>query len=356
MKRLGWLVLVCAVLVWPVPGLVQAQASVAWQEVVPGQGAVCTDGSPFKFYVNRGDPKRLVIFLQGGGACWDAATCSVPGRIFRPRVEIDELREGQGIYALQNPGNPFREWTFVMAPYCSADVHWGHADRTYAAGLTIQHRGGVNALTVLSWIYANVPDPEQIVVLGRSAGAYGSIMWAPYLMRRYPNARVVQLGDVGAGIVTDDFGGRGFANWNAGPALPSWIPSLNAMRNHVQNLTLVQLYTAVAQAYPRNVVAQYNTALDTTQIFFYALMKGEREPSRATALEWAQKMPASLAQIKAQAPSFYFYVAPGNQHGILTFPEFYTVNVGGVRFLDWIKQLIAIGRAPDVTPPPKGPA
>jgi hypothetical protein len=39
-------------------------------------GGVCSDGSPYRFYVSPGDPKKVVLDFQGGGACWDAATCA----------------------------------------------------------------------------------------------------------------------------------------------------------------------------------------------------------------------------------------------------------------------------------------
>ena len=51
----------------------------------------------------------------------------------------------------------------------------------------------------------NVPQPETIFIGGCSAGAYGAIGWAPHVMRDFPESKVVQLGDCGAGIITDKF-------------------------------------------------------------------------------------------------------------------------------------------------------
>lgn len=48
-------------------------------------------------------------------------------------------------------------------------------------------------------------------------------------------------------------------------------------------LSIPQVYADIARAYPRNALAQYNTVLDSVQIFSFALMKGERQPSLATA-------------------------------------------------------------------------
>jgi hypothetical protein len=68
-------------------------------------------------------------------------------------------------------------------------------------------------------------------------------------------------------------------------------------------------------------------------------------------MEWSQRMQASLRQIKAQAPNFHSFTAPGGRHGILTFPEFYTETVAGVRFVDWLRQLLRGGRPGEVSPP-----
>jgi Pectinacetylesterase len=39
-------------------------------------GAVCNDGSPGAIYYAAGDPMKWVVYLAGGGWCWDEATCA----------------------------------------------------------------------------------------------------------------------------------------------------------------------------------------------------------------------------------------------------------------------------------------
>jgi hypothetical protein len=51
----------------------QIATAPGWQEVAP-TGLVCSDGSPWKFFVSPGDTKRVVVDFQGGGACWNGAT------------------------------------------------------------------------------------------------------------------------------------------------------------------------------------------------------------------------------------------------------------------------------------------
>jgi hypothetical protein len=76
-----------------------------WEKVVPGGDCHCADGSEFAFWERRADPTRVVFFLDGGGACYDATTCAFlpedpgvrlehPGR--RPIAGQRDLRLGQG--------------------------------------------------------------------------------------------------------------------------------------------------------------------------------------------------------------------------------------------------------------------
>jgi hypothetical protein len=41
-------------------------------------GPVCIAGTPYSVFTRQGDPKKLLIFLQGGGACWQSRVSSTP--------------------------------------------------------------------------------------------------------------------------------------------------------------------------------------------------------------------------------------------------------------------------------------
>jgi carboxylesterase type B len=61
----------------------------------------------------------------------------------------------------------------------TGDAYLGDVDATCAVEgadgrteqITIHHRGQLNAMTVLRWVYANVPAPSDIFVGGTSAGS-----------------------------------------------------------------------------------------------------------------------------------------------------------------------------------------
>jgi hypothetical protein len=348
MKRLAWLVFGFLTLSF---ALAQGPLPAAWQEVKGPEGTMCSDGSAWNFYVSQGDNKKLVLDFQGGGACWNEGTCDPKADVYTRTLVPNELYYAQGIYNRASIANPFYGWTHVFVPYCTGDVHWGNTTVKYG-NLTIQHKGAVNAKAALDWAFKNIPAPEQVVVTGCSAGAYGSALWSAYAMRQYPNGKVTQLGDAGVGVVNEAFRKTGFSSWKPEGVVPDFIPELAALKQDVSKLDLALIYRAIAKAYPKNVLSQYTTAQDAVQIGFYGLMKGEVPPkiSQPTAVEWVQGAQASLAGIKKTSPNFFSYVAPGGQHCVIPRPELYTLKVGETTLLDWINKLVKTGNPGDIAP------
>jgi Pectinacetylesterase len=316
--------------------------------VAPGGGTVCSDGSPYRFFVHRGDASRLLLEFEGGGACWSGATCGAD--VYNRRVISDpeaarQAGQLQGVYDRNNPENPFKEYTHVYIPYCTGDLHWGNASATYmdpaGTSLAIQHRGAANAATALNWAAENVRSPSQVVVAGCSAGGYGAALWSATIARAYPGARMVQLADSAAGVVPEGFFSTPFSNWNVSDAWPSFIPGLALDRVDPATLTLPRLYTSIATFFPTASFSQFNTRSDSVQIFFYALSKGSISASDGA--EWSARMNANVDQISAENPNFRAYLAPGTEHCVINRPSFYTQSVGGVKFSDWVRTLLGGG-------------
>lgn len=342
MRRLLALLLGLSTLAAPVPALAQ------WETLSPGGDTVCSDGSPWKFFVQRGDPNKLLLEFEGGGGCWSAATCELD--VYTRRVTIDPETARQqgllvGIYDRANPENPFQDWTHVYIPYCTADLHWGNSATTYegsAGKFVVQHKGAVNAATALQWASDNVPSPSQVFVAGCSAGGYGAILWSAQIAARWPAARMTHLSDSAAGVVAPGLFATLMTSWNVSSSWPSFIPALNLDTLDRSALTLPKFYDAVLGYYPSAGFSQFNTQSDTTQAFFYGLSKGTVEVGDQA--EWTAQMLSNLEQIQAN-PNFASFLAPGSQHCVINRPELYTTTVNGQRLVDWVKQLIDTGSA-----------
>jgi hypothetical protein len=310
--------------------------------IEPGAPTICSRDTPFRYFVRGGDPKKIVIDFQGGGACWNTLTCSIAGSIFNEEAPTAAAIEAAvknetfgGIYRFDKPESPTAGWTFVHIPYCTGDVHWGDATVEYSADVKIQHKGFVNSQAVLSWVYANY-DPEQILVTGCSAGAYGAIGHSAWVAQKYPNAKISVLADSGCGVVSDAFFKESFPNWNA--QLPTFVTDLQG--KDINTLTIVDLYTAIAKDFPSVRFAQQTSAFDKDQTTYYTVMGGAEA-------EWSPKMLQSLADISASASNFTYYLSPGPVHCIHPYDLMYTRSSGGQKYTDWLDQLVNGVPAPD---------
>lgn len=153
--------------------------------------------------------------FEGGGACWNQRTCRPnPRSPFKAdvgftRLGIEAANGGDalpsefggaglsGIYDGANPANPFpaEQWMHVYIPYCTGDLHWGNATRTYGPGVTVLHRGALNAGAAVRWVTKQVgrAGVTHLTVTGCSAGGYGAAMWGAHLAAAYPQASFVQV-------------------------------------------------------------------------------------------------------------------------------------------------------------------
>lgn len=314
-----------------------------WTELRPGGDTVCARGTEYVFFARPGTTNKVVVDFIGGGACWNEQTCGLGDAIFDDSVEnirgwiADDVFDG--IYNHDNPDNPVGDYWHVVIPYCTGDIHWGNATVTYGEGtedeVTIEHKGSVNARTVLDWVYEGFPAPEQVFVTGCSAGSYGSAMWAPHIMQHYDGVDVVQFGDSGAGIITPEFFQESFPSWNAEQAFPAFIPALDPALVDVLAMQLPDLYVGIADFFPTNRLSQYNTYADENQFFYFAAMGGGAIDG------WTEQMLASTAEIESRTTgTFASYLAQGEQHCIIPYENFYDAQVGDTRLTDWLAAML----------------
>lgn len=120
---------------------------------------VCMDNSPYAFFVKRGSVNKLLMYYQGGGACWDQVTCG--GTVYTPAVcdttvntsgsdNPNDPDNHYGFGDLSNPLNPFKDWNIVFVSYCSCDIHYGDAEQVYNP--TYPFPGGTPVHVVHPWL------------------------------------------------------------------------------------------------------------------------------------------------------------------------------------------------------------
>lgn len=181
----------------------------------------CANGRPTGFGVNRAaSSDTVVLFLQGGGACWDGLTCLGPVSTSfyvatgydRLAFQTDVLRAAMIPMRRLDPSNPFRAMHLVYVPYCTGDVHAGDRVSRYTflgRSEDVHHVGYRNLGHFIPRVRATFPGVRRVIVMGDSAGGFGAALNMDRVQRAFPDARVDVLDDSGPPVPPDP------ARWNA---------------------------------------------------------------------------------------------------------------------------------------------
>ena len=154
-----------------------------YESGVRADGPVCIAGSPYSVFTRDGDPKKLLIFLQGGGACWqDFYNCNVLAEAQSPPEE----GPFPGVFDPTSSLNPFADYSVVYMPYCDGSTFGGDNDVNdsgFPYSPTRYHRGLRNVSAGMDVAREMFPKAKQITVMGHSAGGVGAAAFAPFLAR-----------------------------------------------------------------------------------------------------------------------------------------------------------------------------
>jgi len=316
-----------------------------WNRLIPGGDTACALGGEYEFYVRPGARDRLLVFLDGGGGCWSRETCEPDGDA-RYTFQIEQQRRPElrkGILDLQKPRNPFSEFSMVMVPYCTGDVHLGAQIHTYESSegsepLVIRHLGHINATAVIDWIATNLDGPSSIIVTGVSAGSVATPFYADVLARHYPDSRVVGIGD-----------GSGAWGVGTGPDLdtiPWGITDVFADEPIWSELArsrfrVDEFFRSAAAPPGEPELYQIDFAHDGSQA--YTLRETGTEFSSVL-----QLIEDSRGRIRAVDGDFRAFTLGGDWHGLLTGPGFYVLREQNQLPVDWVHDIVRGGPVSDV--------
>jgi hypothetical protein len=186
----------------------------------------------------------VVLFLQGGGACWDFFTCGgapdlVPRTALAGPFGPADFAEVHAAYPRSwirraNLPAALADATIVFVPYCTGDVHGGDEVTTYPsplsgrASITWHHVGHANVKAFLKRLGATFADPAKVVVAGSSAGGFGSLSSYPAIRAYWPDARGYLIDDSGPPLVGNAIPAATrnawYASWDLGASLDPFCP------------------------------------------------------------------------------------------------------------------------------------
>jgi hypothetical protein len=312
------------------PPITTPEYSWSWVDV---SNTTCDEGTPTGMGANLSESKNLLIYFNGGGACWDATTClqqntSAHGPFTQTQFDALSSRSlSNSILDRQLANNPFKDWNLFFLPYCTGDLHIGNAEVVYttsSTSKTFHHKGRVNTEAFLARIAATVPSPERVVVTGVSAGGFGAALNYELVRSHFPNADVFLLDDSGPLLKN---------NAIPQPLRDAWAKAWNynavfdAIDPAVKN-DFSAVYPALARKYPQDRMALLSSQQDRVIRTYVGLS--------ATGFQSAlQELQSTVID---PLPNTRYFVTSGEAHTFLLNPT--SQSSHGVAFMDWLNQMM----------------
>jgi hypothetical protein len=164
---------------------------------VPVDGAQCMNGTPTGVGVNLGTSGDLVIYLEGGGACFNDGTCphvSHASGWGPDDFDVNIAPYNIGIFDRLDEANPFHDATYVFVPYCTGDVHAGAKPDGMGGRAFV---GYANVGHDLDMIIPQSKDVRRVILAGSSAGGFGALMNYDRTQKAFGTTPVYLLDDSG---------------------------------------------------------------------------------------------------------------------------------------------------------------
>jgi Pectinacetylesterase len=312
-------------------------------------GMICRDGSPTGIGYRVGNPKKLAIYINGGGACFNAETCGPNPKKFDEGDWNDLLASNgsSGIFDVNNPKNPLKDFSFVFVPYCTGDVHSGTKKVGFALGLadTQRYVGAFNFIKTMNFIYPYFADREveEVVLFGLSAGGYGVYVNFLEVTKRFPNAKITVINDSGP-LFTD---AQAFPIClQLGFTLVYGLPLPSDLINCCGNpdVGLANVYEYSSKRFPNANFGFVSSLEDQTSRFFlsFGFNNCSGAPGNQLPADVFRNGLVSLRDNTLKTKSTWStYYINGDTHTLMASNElFYERNISGMYLYEWVDKLL----------------
>jgi hypothetical protein len=153
------------------------------------------------------ESERVMIYLEGGGACFSEATCTLATahtdgfseRDFRSLVAV---AGSAGIFNRDDPANPVADWSFVFIPYCTGDVHAGTNPDGFGGRTQV---GFLNMQAYLRRLVPTFSSAELVLLTGSSAGGFGAALNYDQVATAFTSCTPVHLLDDAGPPMSDTY-------------------------------------------------------------------------------------------------------------------------------------------------------
>lgn len=328
--------------------------------------ATCIDGSPTGIGVRYGISDELVIFFEGGGGCFNEATC---GLFYASFAQFDQLTfdilwqttvlQG-GIFSTTNGENPVRDWNFIYVPYCTGDVHAGAAPNTpvpgYAFGQPQQFVGYTNVHHFLDRIVPTFADTSHVLVTGISAGGFGAAFNYDRIADAF-DTKVTLIDDSGPPLTDGYLAPCLQTTWRELFNLDATLPADCSECFQPDGGGIHNLAGYMAEKHADQTLGLISSEQDLVirTFFGYGLQNAESPACPGGIFELPMDGPyfeEGLYGLRAEVmphEGWGSYLMDGFSHTSLSFPDYYSKTVNGIRMVDWVRNMLE-GQPSHVSP------
>lgn len=330
----------------PFLALEKDSSSQHWFDIA---GMMCRDGSPTGIGYRVGNPKKLAIYINGGGACFNDITCASNPKSFNAADwnDLSTAYIDKGIFDATNPKNPLKDFSFVFVPYCTGDVHSGTIDEGFALGVpdTQRYVGAKNFIKTMDYIapYFNYKKVDEVVLFGLSAGGYGVYINFLEVIKRFPNAKITVIND----------SGPLFSDAQAFPSclqigfqfifgLPVPVDMVNCCGT--PDLGLANVYQYSSNKYPNANFGFISSYEDNVSRFFLSFGYNNCTGAPGNQLP-ADVFKNALINLREDVlkpkSTWSTYYINGTSHTLLADNDiFYNRNISGMYLYEWVDKLL----------------
>lgn len=297
---------------------------------IPFDNAFCGDGSTTGIGVNLSKKSsRVLIYLEGGGACWSDFTCvqAMTASNFKSGFKEADFKStvtqelGSSYFDRNAADNPFKDYSMVYVPYCTGDIHAGDNTVMYA-GKPAKHVGFKNVSAYLERLAPTFPSADRVILAGVSAGGFGASVNWEQTQKAFGKIRVDLIDDSGTPMppsipIAAEQEWR--KQWNLAATLPAGCTDC------AQHLDALLGY--YAKAYPTHRAALISYTKDSVLPLFYQISQAQ----------FAMGLDEEVKTQLDPSASFRYFIYSGSGHVLWYKP---TLATNGTTVKQFITQMV----------------
>lgn len=317
-----------------------------WQWVAFPE-AHCRDGSETGIGLRRGTGDGLMIYFEGGGACFNTITCATNPSSYGEGDfnNWSSSSSGAGIFDTDATKNPVGDWSAIYVPYCTGDVHSGdNTDVTVpdVAG-THQFVGYANVAAFLERIVPTFDGVSHVLVTGQSAGGFGAAFNYDRIADAFPGTTVTLLDDSGPPLADDILAPCLQQQWRDLWGMNKNLPEGCTACFQPDGGGIVEYGRYLGEKHGEQHLALISSTADSVIRFFFGFGADDCTavlPNTPSADFKAALIEARDQYFNEPAGVWGTYFVDGtDQHTFLS-SSYYTATVQGTVLVDWVRDLI----------------